>query len=312
MIFLGGTFLNGDSMSVPLSPTYFDNINKVTLQNGKFDDLYITNATSYQLSPYITEGWNLDTILWAKFDGNTSAGNVNWTLDTVKYLLVKRKKKGDFKWITLKAQKLESVDDFNMKDVDFTAQPNYDYEYAVVPIINNVEGFYNIAECNVNLKNSLMIADYNNVYVTNITNAYLNTTSQVPPSVYNTMNNQYATFVKNTDADYVQINVEAEFIPIEDCKPVDDAAYNYIYRQDIMKFLRRNNLKVLKSSDSRMWLAMVSSSVTDSVNSNSLKIRTVSFDMTEAGAIDDEKTLYDGSFISAGKQWWNNTLSLEV
>ena len=102
MIFCG-SLLCADIMSVACTPTDIDNITRIELSDGIYDDLRVTHNVTEELSSEINQEWDWDTILHAKFDGNTSAGNVDWDLDRVSYLLVKRKKVDEFKWITLEA-----------------------------------------------------------------------------------------------------------------------------------------------------------------------------------------------------------------
>ena len=153
MMFLGD-FLCGNVMSVPCTPTDINNITNIELSNGWYDDLRITHNVEEELSSEVNQDWDWDTILHAKFDDSVGAGNVLWNFDTVSHLLIKRKKVDDFKWITLETHKIETIEDFNIRNIDKTAKPNYQYQYAAVPIKNGVEDFSGCK--NVNSTNYLV------------------------------------------------------------------------------------------------------------------------------------------------------------
>ena len=116
MIFLGSMFC-ADIMSVTCTPTDIDNITKIELSDGVYDDLRVSKNVTDELKVTIPQEWDWDTILHAKFNGNVCAGNVNWRFDTVSHLIIKRKKTGDFKWITLETHKVETIADLDRKSV---------------------------------------------------------------------------------------------------------------------------------------------------------------------------------------------------
>lgn len=307
MFFLGD-FFSASIMSVACTPTNVDNITRVELSNGWYDDLRITKNTKEKLSEKINQEWDFDTILHAKFDGNTSAGNVNWNLDIVSYLLIKRKMVNEFKWMTIKVQKTESIKDFNMKDIDLTATPGNEYQYAAVPIINGVEGFYSI--CSVDVKcDGIAILDRDEVWYTNITDNYLDNTSVVPCSVVDTMYDIYPTVVSNSDANYEQITVNAQFIPTDEegCELLLDNPVNVInYNKRAKMFLRNKNVKLLKSGEGQNWLVYVTTPPSDTAVDDYTN-RKLSFTCTEVGSVNSEEDLWEAGLIheSVTEEWWN-------
>ena len=300
-----GDFLNGNVMSVPCTPTNVKNITKVELSNGMYDDLRITHNVEEELGTDINQDWDWDTILHAKFDNSVGAGNVLWTFDSVSHLLIKRKKIDDFKWITLEAHKIESVEDFNIRNIDKTARPNYQYQYAAVPIVNGVEGFYSINEVEVK-SDCLVIADADEIWCTNLTDNYLDSTSVVPNTVVETMYETYPTIVRNTNANYETIDVNASFYPVdEDCMiDMEDDQRRINYSDKAKMFLRNGKGKILKSQDGRCWGVYITTPPTDAAE-NHYKNRKISFSCTEIFEIDDEEALFENNFIDTESQWWN-------
>lgn len=305
MIFTG-SLLCADIMSVTCTPTAIDNVTKIELSNGVFDDLRISKNVSEELNVTIPANWDFDTIFHAKFNGNLCAGNVNWNLDTVSHLIIKRKKADDFKWTTLEALKVETIEHFNIKNIDVTATPNCEYQYAAVPIINGVEGFYFI--CNVDVKtNTLMIADKDEVWNTYLTDNYLDNTSVVPQQTITTMYNRYPTIVRNTEANYEEITVNAQFFPVDedDCTILSDDDQKRVHYNNAAKFFLRNGkTKILKSMDGNIWLVYVTTPPSDAATDD-YKNRKISFTCTEIGSLESEKDLYDAGFITATEEWWN-------
>ena len=303
-----GDFLCGNIMSVPCTPTDVQNITRVELSKGWSDDLRITKNIEEELSSVINQNWDWDTILHAKFDSTTSAGNVLWTLDTVSNLLVKRKKVDDFKWITLEVRKVENIEDFNLRNIDKTAMPNFTYQYAAVPIKNGVEGFY--STCDVDVKsNCLVIVDRDEIWCTNITDNFLDNISVVPNSKQETMYSQYPSIVSNTDANYEEITVNASFFPNEDdngCHiDLNDDRKLFEYNKKAKMFLRNKNFKILKSSG-QCWGVYITQPPSDTAQ-NHYKHRLLSFTATETFNIEDEESLWEYGFLdeSSTEEYWN-------
>ena len=301
-----GDLLSGNVMSVPCTPTDIDDITKVELSNGWYDDLRITHNVEEELSSEVNQDWDWDTILHAKFDGSVGAGNVLWNFDTVSHLLIKRKKVDDFKWITLEVHKIETIEDFNIRNIDKTAKPNYQYQYAAVPIKNGVEDFY--STCDVEVKsNCLVIIDRDSIWQTNITDNYLDSTSVVPNTVVETMYETYPTIVRNTNANYETISVNASLYPSDEngCSIIiDDDAKRIDYSDKAKMFLRNGKAKILKSEDGRCFLGYVTTPPTDTADSD-YRNRKISFSITEIGNIENEQDLYDNGFTDVTEEYWN-------
>lgn len=307
-----GDFLCGNAMSIPCTPTDIDNIIKVELSDAWYDDLRITKNIEEELSSAINQDWDWDTILHAKFDFTTSAGNVIWTYDTVSHLLVKRKKVDDFKWITLEVRKVENIDDFNLRNIDKTAIPNFKYQYAAVPIKNGVEGFY--STCDVDVKsNCLVIVDRDEIWATPIHDGFFDATSITPNSKLETQNSLYPSIVRNTIANYEEISVNAQFLynsVSEDgeCVELDlnDEKAIMQYNNKAKMFLRNGNFKIAKTSDSRCWGVYITTPPTDSAE-NDYRNRKLSFTMTESFDIHDEESLWEYGLLdeSVTEEWWS-------
>ena len=301
-----GDFFCGSVMSVVCTPTNIDNITRIELSNGWYDDLRVTHNVTEELSSEVNQDWDWDTILHAKFDSNTSAGNVAWDLDKVSHLLVKRKKTRDFKWTTIKVQECNTIEDFNLRDIDITATPNYEYQYAAVPIVDGVEGFYSIDTVDVKT-DCILIADKDGIWCTNLTDNYFDNTSVTPNSVVNTIYGRYPTVVRNTENNYEEISVSASFYPTDDtgCEIIiDDDQRRVEYNKAAKMFLRNGNGKILKSISGDIWGVYITQPPADTATDD-YRNRKLTFTCTEIFDPDDEEALYNVGISNVPSQWWN-------
>ena len=304
MLLLGSTILGGDIMSIPCTPTNIDNINYIKIENAIYDALYVTKNVTDELTPEFPDEWDFDTILYAKFDGDTSAGNVNWSLETVSHVLIKRRKADEFTWITLSVTDINTVEDFDISGVDVTCG-FADYQYAVVPIMNGIEGNYSYTDVTVTA-DCMLIADDEQTWVTTLTDGFCDAVSNVPSSTVVTMYDKYPTIIRNSDANYETVSVSASFMEFdkEKCEIVDEDIRRLRYLKECKAFLNNGKEKFLRNIDGRIWLVYITTPPTDSADGH-YKNRRLDFECTEVGDPTLESDLYYAGFITATEAWWN-------
>ena len=311
MIFFG-SFLSADVMSVISTPTDIDNINKIELSNGIYDELFVTNDVESELTETIQQEWDFNTILHATFDGNALAGNINWAIDTISDIAIKRRKVVEFNWITLETKEVNSFDDFSIVGIDKTASPNFEYEYVVIPILNGIEGNYSSATPLKVVSNSLVVLDKDEIWATVVTDGFCDEVTNVPNSVITTMNDIYPTIISNTSANYKTITVNCQFIPTEEdsmdscSRFLDTLTPDRVVSNNnaFMSFLNNKKPKLLKNLDGRIWLVYVTTPPTNSADGDYL-MRKITFGCTEIGDINSEEDLYYAGLITATEEWWN-------
>ena len=311
MIFFGSV-LSADVMSVAATPTDIDNINTIELSNGLYDELFVTNDVESELTETVPEDWDFNTILHATFDGNAMAGNINWAIDTVSDIAIKRRKVGEFNWITLETKEVDNYDDFSIVGVDKTASPNFEYEYAVVPVLNGIEGNYSSAVPLKVITSSLVVLDKDEMWATVVTDGFCDEVSNVPNSTITTMNDIYPTIISNTSANYKTITVNCQFIPTEEdsmesCSAISDTLTPDKITENnnaFMSFLNNKKPKLLKNLDGRIWLVYVTTPPTNSADGYYL-LRKITFGCTEIGDVNSEEDLYYAGLITATEEWWN-------
>ncbi len=201
--------------TISFLPVNFDFINYLKIKNGIYNDLYVTHIDETLKTPNefsVPEEWDSETYLHAKFNGDLFSGNTDFGVENTTNVLIKRRKKGTYQWFPLFNIDINSSDDFNFVIVDPYAASETIYEYAVVPIVNGVEGTYSMAECNVSF-NNLVIIDKDDTYYTSLDIEYSqqknNTSSSVLP-----IEVKYPIFVSNASHDYYTGNISATFLEI--------------------------------------------------------------------------------------------------
>ena len=308
MIFMQ-SFFCGELNSVACTPTTIEPITRVTLSNAWFNDIRITRDVNEEIGADVYDKWNYDTVMHAKFEGDTYAGNVKWDLEQVSYLIIKRKKTTDYKWTTIDykdVQLAEDVSEYNIEGIDITATPGYEYQYAAVAIVDNVENEYSIEKVYVKC-HGIVIADSTALYYTYLTDMFLDNVSVTPNSVVETMYDRYPTIVRNTLANYEQVTVNAEFVPYLDNCNLDfsDDVLRTRYNKEVKMFLRNGYTKLLKCENGQIWLGYVTTPPSDSADGIYM-IRKVTFTLTETGDPDCEKYLYKAGIIDVPQNFWSH------
>ena len=332
MIF-GNVILGYDQMCAPSSTSHIDNITSNTISNAYYDDFYITKNTDYALGRNVPTGWDDDTILDGKFDDDTglTAGNINTPLKGLsgKYILVKRRIKDEYKWITLQAFPTTPPNDTsNTRNAstenednpliqtfkDYTAIPGIEYEYAIVFATKDGEDiqesdYYIVSITPDTDKMSIFTAD--EMWGTIVTDGFCNNQRNTAPGVINTLNDKYPTIVDHSVSNYETVDVTGEFYPVDSetgCPILDDDPANIREINKQLKkfkdFLMNRKAKILKNVDGRMWFCYVTTPPSDNAK-DVYYFREISFGVTEVAEIDDEEELYNSGFISASQEWWN-------
>lgn len=308
MFICGSNFCGGD-LSCSLTPTNLNSINKIILKNGMYDDLYITKDTSFALDENYVMRWDFDTILWAKFNGTTDAGNVDWNIDTISHIILKKRVEGKFTWRTLAAKEIKTKEDFELMFDDYTCASGAEYEYAIVPIFYGAEGNYSSARMKSQF-DAIFIISEKDVYFTDITDGYCNTTRNIPSANVELLNQKFPIFVRNSMANYDTGSCTGSFVPFEDdgCTRDFTPGNNYkriVFQRSVMDMLTDGLPKILKLPDGRLWLVQVTPNPTDSADQN-YSNRNIAFTWVEIGSIESEKDLYYFGLSDISEEWWNS------
>lgn len=280
------------------------NINYINIENGVYDDLYVTHIdredtdrTPNQFD--VPDEWTKDTYLHAKFNGDLYSGNSDFNIDNVTDIIIKRRKKGTYQWFPMYSMEVDSVEDFNFTIIDPYPASGITYEYAVVPMINGVEGTYSIGECKVEF-DTLIIMDKDDTYFTPFDIEYSqqknNTSSTIIP-----IGTKYPIYVTNASNDYLTGNISATFIEVTNRRLVLDNTTKY--REKVLDFLNNRKIKYIKEPFGKCWLASIGNVISDS-NSGHHDVHKISFDFTEVGDTESNEDMNRFGFLDIEEAWW--------
>ena len=308
-MFLCGSNFVGGALACAVTPTGMENINYVELKNGIYDDLYITKATDFELTDKCPEEWDFDTVLWAKFSGNTDAGNIDWNSDAISHIILKSRPEGSFKWKTIAVREINTMNDYVINYPDYFVASGETVEYAIVPILYGSEGSY--ASTKTTLKfGKMFLVEGNTVWGTEITDGYCDTTRNIPSSTVELLNSRYPVFIRNTIANYDTGSCKGSFVPLSDeegCEFAYDSEHDYRrikYQREFMDFICDSIPKILKLPDGRLWLIQVTPNPTDTAN-QAYNDREISWSWIEVGSVDSEEDLYYLGLSDVTEEWWN-------
>ncbi len=305
-------FLNdflSDEHAIAYTPTHINDITKSTLKGAWFDYFKVTHDTDMPMSENTPTEWDRETVLLAEFEGNTNAGNLDWSTDNTSAVLIKRRRKNatdGSSWITLYAQQIATDEDFNFTFIDFLNQANVEYEYALVPVFGATEGEYTVESIWSEMSEKVFLMEKNSFWNAIVTDAALNSTRNVSKSYHTVLHRRYPTTTTSATVNYDSGTCDAEWYPwdLEHCELIFDDPVRYPYQRRFMDFLTNYNPKILKTFDGRIWLVDVDPSPQDTMH-DVYFLRTVTFGWTEIGFYESENDLYRSNLIDVEPKYWS-------
>ena len=292
MLFLSTAFL-GEAQTAAPTPTSVALINNISLRNGIFDRLKITNDTSFAYTISISDIWDMNTVLDAKFNGNTLAGNVDFTADNVDILRLKKRLKGTTDWATVFEKAIHKAADFYDIYIDRFAGNMRSYEYAVVPVYGDIEGNLSLIEVQSEFK-GYFIADAETIYGTEYNVATGNVSKNQNAQVVNTLDSKYPYVISNSQNNYYASTFAAFFFV-----PSMDWYDNTDRRNQILEWLQNRKAKILKYEDGRVWMIRVTGSPSLSPSGHR-EVPSINFDWVEIGDCNNTNDLVSNGLVNVG------------
>ena len=295
MIFLGKTFCGGSGTG-DLTPTKVASVDNMTIKNGIFDDLYITKKDVDVTSP-LSKIWDFDTIISAAFNGNLHCGNIEYTVSQISAIRIKRRVKNTFDWVSLFEIPITSVNDLNFERIDRFAKSGIEYEYALVPMIGNIEGTFNT---------NTVLSEFDGIIISTIdqtVSTVLDTevthSRTRPSSMVTTLGSRFPFVLINGMSNYYSGTAKGTFIGIDPETKLYNTKYQNGYRKDIVDFIYDGRPKFLKYQDGRAWIIAVVDKITDTANGHEENISTA-FQWVEIGDAESGVDLYNNGLIAVG------------
>lgn len=309
MFFLGYNFLGADEMAIPISPVIPTEDNVVEVFNVMADALAITENTTDELTADVNMKWDFDTVLIADFNHDTLAGNVKWALDALSHVAIKRRIVGDYKWMTIAIKEITDTNDLNISGTDITCE-SLEYEYAVTPILNGIDGEYSGVIVDVT-NEDLTLIDATGIYHTPLTDGFCDVTDVHPNSVLELLHHTYPAIVRNTIANYETIQVSGIFLPYDLCQDnfnevFENDRLRVLYNREIKRFITNGRTKILKNVDGQCWLVYVTTPPTDTAD-QVYNVRKLTFGCTETGDLKKEADLYYAGLLDVPEEFWSSS-----
>lgn len=296
--FLGYNFFSdGDCLNS--APSNVNNISNIRLSNAIFNHFNVTSNTSISSSTTIPTNWDYDTILNADFSGNLDAGNVDFLIEQISAIKIKRRVQGEFNWITLATIPINTIDDLTFAFNDLLNKSNTTYDYALVPMIENVEGQY-IINSILSQFNGVFIGDISTIYKFFYELKYSNNKRNQQVGIFEVLGKKFPVFVANGDLSYETGSVTATILNdgFEQTGIIDRTAITQ-QKDAIKDFLTNKKAKILKDWNGNIWLCIVNSDVGVTYKSNfGMGIPVINFEWTEIGDAESQQDLYSNGILN--------------
>lgn len=295
--FLGYNFFaDGDSLN--FVPSTVDNIRSTRLTNAIFDHMNVTRNTEEPFSTNIPVDWTYDTILNADFQNQLNAGNVDFLTEQISSVKIKRRVKGSFDWLTLKTIPISQPTDLNFVFQDFLNIQNTQYEYALVPVMVDVEGNYLINSV-FSKFNGVFIGDAEQTFRLMYDVNYGNNTRNQQVGVFQPLGKKFPIVVANGLLSYENGSVTATILSDDfDKTGVVDRQATYQKQKELKDFLTNKKAKLLKDWNGGAWLCFITDSVESTYRSGSgMAVPQIRFNWAQIGDENSQQDLYNNGIL---------------
>lgn len=295
--FIGYNFYS-DGNALDPTPTDINNIAYTKIQNGIFDHFNVSRDTSFDYSSIIPTDWDINTLMNADFAGNVSAGNVGQLATGITSIRVKRRIKGTFDWITIREIPVSKPEDLSFVITDNLNAYNVEYEYAYVPVMEDVEGSY-IIESILSKFEGVFICDVDTVFKFYAGVEYDTNDAIQQVGVFQPFNRKYPIVVSNSVMQYQTGGVGGWILP-EDYEDthVFDRSKIVKEKEVLLNFLMNKKPKILKDMNGNNWLVYFTGNPSVTYDNNyGQGMLKVSAQWTEVGDPNDKTDLYENGLI---------------
>lgn len=295
--FLGYNFCSDGNCLDPV-PTSIDNITSTQLSNGIFDHWYLTSDTSEPYPTTIPDQWDYTTIMDADFNGNVSAGNVEFTLAQITGFKIKRRVVGTFDWVTLVELPVATLEDLKISFNDNLNSNYTNYEYALVPMLNEIEGDYITNEV-LSQFDGVFICDLETVYKFYAGVEYGDGTRVQKIGVFEPMGRKTPVVVSNALTNYETGNVQGTVLPSDYGQTGTYQPLPLVQeRKELLDFLTNKKAKILKDWAGNSWLMMVVDTPTITYKTGSgMALANVGFNYVTLGDSNNQTDLYNSGIV---------------
>lgn len=281
----------------------FENIDKMfplhntMIRSGEYNHLNITSDVTKQYSTEIPE-WDYYTSLDCDFNGNIKGGNVNIIMSMLSGIRVKRRDKGSFEWITIKENKVETIEDINFSLEDFNVPSNKKQEYALVPIMTNgeIEGDYIISEIEPYF-DGVFISNKDKIFKLYNGVAYGDFSNNKQIGTLQPIGSKYPYIVQNSITQYESGSITGSLYGYEfEENRIINKHSIMNQAQDLIDILNSGMPMCIKDWNGNIWICAVSENESIQRNLANGHI-TISFNFIEQGKYNNQEDLYDNGLL---------------
>lgn len=298
MIDLVGYNFFGDVNALDPVPTAIEEMNSTRISSGIIDTLnvseYVDNDS--QVEP---EKYSVGDIIHAAFNGNLAAGSLEDLAGNITGYKVKRRRIGDFEWVTLFEKQITTMEELSFVMTDNLAKCNVEYEYAFVPLISGQEGRYIIRSV-LSKFNGIFFADNDTTFKLDADVSYGATTSNQKVGIYEPFGRKYPVVISNGITSYDSGSVAGTIMPenYDPAKPIDRQAV-LAERKLLIDFLNNRRPKILKDWNGAAWIVMITNNPsTEYLFGSGMGLMSVSAGWTQTGDADSKEDLYANGLIA--------------
>lgn len=291
MIGLVGYNFLCDGNAIDAYPTNVTSLNSILIENAEYDELYVTRDA---ISPYSTDvptDWDIYTVLLANFENTLSGGNLDAVLSQLDAIRIKRRRVGEYDWVTLAEIPIVDTDDLNFSGEDLLASNGIEYEYAWVPVLSNTEGNYIIEGITSNFR-GVYVCDAEAIYKfsTGVKYGASQQTQQV--GVFNPLGKKYPIYVTNGMSNYQTGSITGDILGNYEETGVFNRTEMVLQKDALLKFLTNKKAKLIKDDNGNQWLCMITGNPSVQYNSSwGNGMMTVSFEYGEVGDAENQEDL---------------------
>ena len=254
-------------------------------KNSVVDDVYITRNVNEEFTTDIPT-WTAGTVFHASMNGNLSAGNIEYITENISNIKIKRRTVGELDWITVYNQVVTQPIDLNFNIQDAFVPSGKDFEYAIVPCINNTEQVYYTSQVHSyfdgvfvsELDRPAHLMNFMKLY-SNVSYNQDNITQDI--GILKPFNQVYPTIIQNSKTNFRSLTVSGDILD-------NDYGFNPNEINDIkdkwMTFLTNGRIKFVKDWNGDIIMGKITTPPSFTYKNNtSMIIPTISFVITEQG-----------------------------
>ena len=297
--FIGLSAFAGQDCLNP-TPAQVDDIKTTRVTNAIFDQFSATKNVTEPFEVSLPTVWDYDTIMDATFDGNIEAGNVEFALNQITEVKIKRRVRGTFDWLTLKSIPIHSVSDLSFAFEDRTNTHGVEYEYAFVPVLNNAEGDYIINSILSDLE-GVFIGDADTCYRFLYDVQYGTNARKVNVGTFQPLGRKYPIVISNGLLSYDTGSISGIVLDddFENTGVINSAKTNEKKRK-LKDFLADKKPKILRDWTGAKWLVAITDDIQISyAESSGLRVPSMTITWTEIGNADNQNDLYYNGIVDA-------------